>query len=418
MNRDILLKLLSFEAKRVLKKHSPQIVAISGSSGKSSTRDAVYEVLSISGRVRKSGRIDDSFAPLCTILGIPHPGRNVFKWLALLAEGFFIPWSKKDYPRFLVLEVSALGPNSIRSLAEWLRPHVTVIASFGDVPPHIEYFDSLESLRDEKATLVASTRENGIVVLNQDDGSVAHFGKSARVPVKTFGLVLADVSAKNPHTEKDEAGRIRRTSFEIVSENHSARVSLSDCLGTIQSYPVVAAFVVGMHFGIPFEKISEAFTHYMTPLGRMHLVSGIKDTMIIDDSSGSNPASLSESLRTLKEITHTNGRKIVVLGDMLDLGKHAAHAHTEAGKQASFADIVITVGFRSRLIAEGALQAGVRELSVFQADSSEEAGKILQQILKPNDIVLIKGDKSLRMVDIVEEVMRYPERASEFLERK
>lgn len=415
MIRDIFVHILSWESQRVIRAFSPKIIAITGSSGKSATRDALYVALASSSRVRKSGKTDDIFSPLCTILGVTHPGRNPFLWVHILIKGFSAVWSKKKYPHFLILEISASEPEAIRRLTKWLHPDITIVSSFADVPPHIEAFDSFESLVNEKMTLVSAVKDGGIVILNQDDGSVAHFGKGARVPIKTFGLVLAHISAKR-YTIKTENNIPSGISFEVNFGKESAGVELGGCLGITNVYPILAALIAATHLGFSFSKICESFALYVPPKSRMRLLPGIKHTLIIDDTAGTNPASLSESLSAFKQI-QKQGRKILVLGDMLYLGKWSAHAHTQAGKQAAFVDILITVGLRSRLIAEGALQAGLSESHIFQTESVEEAGTILQEILRSGDTVLVKGDKSQRLSVVVEEVMEYPERANEFLEK-
>jgi UDP-N-acetylmuramoyl-tripeptide--D-alanyl-D-alanine ligase len=122
-----------------------------------------------------------------------------------------------------------------------------------------------------------------------------------------------------------------------------------------------------------------------------------------------------ETLKTLK----IKKKKIAMLGDMMELGKHTAEAHKEAGILAATAcDILVTVGLRSRALAESAIDAGLDEDSVLQFDSSEEAGLYIKNIIKEGDIILVKGSQSTRMEKIVKEIMAEPERASEFLVRQ
>lgn len=140
--------------------------------------------------------------------------------------------------------------------------------------------------------------------------------------------------------------------------------------------------------------------------------------MILDDTYNSSPAALSNALNILKDVQKMK-RKIAVLGDMLELGKHSSDEHYEAGKLAAqSADILITVGIRARRIAEGALDAEMDESNIFQMDDSKSAGVFLKEIVKEKDCILVKGSQSIRMEKVVFEIMADPEKANEFLVRQ
>ncbi|MDO8590711.1 MAG: cyanophycin synthetase, partial [bacterium] len=150
-------------------------------------------------------------------------------------------------------------------------------------------------------------------------------------------------------------------------------------------------------------------------------------TTVIDDTYNSSPVAVAEALRTLAEVkvdaspsaqdlaqddpeARPRGRKIAVLGDMLELGKYSIKAHEKAGKEAvGAADILVTVGLRARDIAMGALDNGMDEKNIFQFDDTKEAGKHVETIMAEGDIVLVKGSQGMRMERIVEEIMAHPE---------
>ncbi len=167
----------------------------------------------------------------------------------------------------------------------------------------------------------------------------------------------------------------------------------------------------------------EAICFYKPPTGRMGIIEGIKGTLIIDDTYNSSPAAVMAALdatallkRFLAERPH---RVIAVLGDMLELGRHSVVEHRKMGAHAaSIANLLITVGFRARDIAQGALDEGMSDTAILQYEDSETAGKELQNILKEGDCVLVKGSQSMRMEKIVEEIMAYPERAKNLLVRQ
>jgi len=151
----------------------------------------------------------------------------------------------------------------------------------------------------------------------------------------------------------------------------------------------------------------------------MHLLPGIRDTLIIDDSYNSSPVAVAAALASLKELK-TTGRKIAVMGDMLELGRYSIAAHRRMGEEAAAAaDILVTVGIRSREAAETALDKNLGDGAVLQFDSSTEAGQYMaDNILKPGDIILVKGSQALRMERCVQEIMEQREDKEKLLVRQ
>ena len=150
----------------------------------------------------------------------------------------------------------------------------------------------------------------------------------------------------------------------------------------------------------------------------MRLLQSSNDAIIIDDSYNSSPVALHEALRALEEL-RVRGKKIAVLGDMLELGNYSTDAHKKAGKKtAEVVDLLITVGIRAREIAKGAHREKLYKRSIFEFDSLEQVSEKLKSILEPGDAVLIKGSQSMRMEKIVEEIMAEPERKKELLVRQ
>jgi len=151
----------------------------------------------------------------------------------------------------------------------------------------------------------------------------------------------------------------------------------------------------------------------------MHLVEGIKETIIIDDSYNSSPVAARKAIETLGDIRVAGERKIAVLGDMLELGKYSTEEHKKLGKIVSTnCDFLIAVGVRAREIAEGALLGGMSEKNILQFETSERAGKYLQNFIEKGDILLIKGSQSIRTEKVTEEIMLHPENKADLLVRQ
>ena len=154
----------------MLLRHKPKIIAVTGSVGKSTTKDAIYAVLSGSLHVRKSEKSfnGDVGVPL-TILGCENGWKNPLKWLINIAKGLWLVLIPQSYPEWLVLEVGADRPGDIKRIARWLKPDIAVLTAIPETPAHVEFFASPDELMKEKLSLAESLKPGGTLVLYGDD---------------------------------------------------------------------------------------------------------------------------------------------------------------------------------------------------------------------------------------------------------
>lgn len=421
--KSIIISALQWEAGEILKKYQPKIIAITGSVGKTSAKDAIFSVLANSFHIRKSEKSFNSQigVPL-TIIGCQNGWNNPLKWLKNLIKGLALIILKSHYPDWLVLEVGADGPGGIKKIAEWLKPDILVITRFGKIPVHIEFFESVDDLIEEDGALIGSLQRNGLLVLNTDDEDVRAFINKSPNKVITYGTEGgADIFASNYRILYgiDKNGKFPTgIQFKVNHNDDSVQVVLMGVLGSHHIYPALSAIAVGVSQNLNLTQISKSLRSHATTLGRMKIIRGIKNSIVIDDSYNSSPVALEEALKTLQTIEGSR-RKIAVLGDMLELGGYSVSAHKEAGAIASRScHLLAVVGPRSRGIAEGALQNGMRETDVLQFDSSEEAGAYLENLISEKDVVLVKGSQSMRMEKVVEEIMANPEEKEKLLVRQ
>ncbi len=419
--KKIIAKILELEARAILKKYQPRVIAVTGSVGKTSTKDAIYSVISKSFYARKSEKSfnSDIGVPL-TILGVSNAWSNPLKWLENIWRGFSLIIIKKAYPEWLVLEVGADRPGDIKKIAEWLKPNVVVVTKFANVPVHIEYFKSKDEVVAEKGNLVQALKHDGTLILNSDDVDVFSFKNKTVNSILTYGLLgNAEVRATNYSIYYSEIDNEPfGVHFKVEYSGNCLPVKIIGTLGVNNIYAALAALAVGISLGLNLVEATENLSRFVPPKGRMNLIKGLKKTTIIDDTYNSSPVALHSALETIRGIK-TKNRRIAVLGDMLELGRHTADQHKTAGILAATAcDILVTVGLRSRVLAESAIDAGLDEDSVLQFDSSTEAGQYLKEIIKEGDIILVKGSQSMRMEKVVKEIMAEPSRAAELLVRQ
>lgn len=414
----ILARSLKKLAKATLWRYRPKIIGITGNVGKTSTKEALALILAGEKRVRQPLKsFNNELGLPLTILGDWELKNGLFFWFKVVFVSFFrLIIKNRTYPEILVLEYGVDKPGDMKYLLEIAKPQIGIVTAIGDLPVHVEFFASPEGLIKEKAKLISSLPATGFAVLNADDINVLGMRENSKAKVITFGFSEdADLNISNVVTGFSED--FRGMTFKLTYNGSSVPVRLTNVLGKAQSYVAAAAAATGLMFGMNLVKIAEALTAYDPPSGRFKILSGVKETIIIDDTYNASPLAMREALRTLRELGAT--RKIAVLGDMLEIGKYTLEAHEEVGRIAAKAvQILITVGDKAKFIAESACGAGMPEDSVFNFQDINEAGKFLQEKIREGDVVLLKGSQSVRLEKIVKEIMAEPEKAEKLLVRQ
>lgn len=417
--KSVVVSILTFEASLLLRRARPKIIAVTGNVGKTSTKDAIYHVLKGKVKSRKSEKSYNSEigVPL-SVLGLENAWSNPWLWIKNIIDGFFIALFPGKYPEVLILEMGVDRPGDMRRLTAWLKPDVVVLTRLPDVPVHVEYFDSPEAVVAEKLILVEALKKDGVLVYNLDDEQIRQAAGNVRNRAVSYGRYS---EAEFKVSEDDvvyENGLPKGLMFKITSPKSEGDFLLDGVVGTAHLYTFAAAAAVGDLFDIEVKDVAYMLRDFVPPPGRMRLIAGVKETMIIDDTYNSSPVAVERALSSLLEIRGF-ARKVAILGDMLELGRFSIEEHKKAGRQAAeCADILITIGVRARGIAEGALQAGMSEKDIIQYETSEGAAKELDSLIKPGDLILVKGSQGRRMERIVEEIMKDPDVAPKLLVRQ
>jgi UDP-N-acetylmuramoyl-tripeptide--D-alanyl-D-alanine ligase len=413
----VVISCLTFEAAWLLRRFKPTIVAVTGSVGKTSTKDAIYAAVKNTISTRKSEKSfnSDIGVPL-TVLGLPNTNHAI-GWLKNLIDGFFIALFSKEYPAVLILETGIDRPGDMDRLTKWLKPNIAVVTKLPSIPAHLEYFSSPQAVADEKMKLVFALNPEGTFIYNADDEIIAKYLPEVLPRKLSFSRYIdSDFRGDRDITLYADDIPIGME-YTLSHSGQSATVKIMGSLGDQHVYSSAAAVAVASVLGVTLPLAVEELKNLVPAPGRMRILPGIKQTTIIDDTYNSSPVAVESALMNLKETKAV--RRIAVLGDMLELGQMSVLAHKKVGEQAARAvDVLLTVGVRSREIAAAALANGIKESNIFQFDSVEEAGRELQQMLAPGDLVLIKASQGIRSELIVEEVMAAPEQAQELLVRQ
>ncbi len=366
-------------AHEVYRQWGKPVVGITGSAGKTTAKELTAHVLQSAGRrVLKSERNYNNG------LGLP------LSVLQMVSDD-----RSPDQFDIAVLEMGMSSPtHEIRRLVQITPPDVAVELMVA--PVHLEYLGSIENIAAAKAELVEGLKPEGIAVLNADDDWVMGMRDKHRGRAITFGIERAsDVAARDIDVET-----LGLISFRLITPDGEAPATLP-MSGRHNLMNALAAAAVGTSFGVSAQQIAEALATAKPPRMRGEVLDFAAGFRVVDDSYNSNPRSLINMVRTITEGGNSSRRRIVIAGEMLELGPDAAKLHHEAGQEIAEAGIDVLWGVRG-LAAEvvgGAGAAGLKNTAFFE--NSEEAAKALLDEVKEGDLVLVKGSRGVATDKIV-----------------
>src|SRR5213595_3350386 len=345
-----------------------KVLAITGSNGKTSTKDFAAAVLGRRFRVTKTeGNFNNH-------VGLP---RTI---LEATSDDEVAVW-----------EIGMNHPGEVAPLAKIAAPDAAIITNIGVA--HIEFMGSREAIADEKGALVEAVSVGGTVILNADDPFSARIAARARAKVVLAGTTDGTIRAAEISQSEDG------TEFTILEGAHRCRAQLPvPGLHMVQN--ALLAIAAGRVFGLSLEECAAGLV--AAPLTKARLqVKEVRGVQFLDDSYNANPDSMKAALRTLVELD-AEGQRIAVLGEMHELGDESERGHREVGETAAALKIdqLIAIGDAATAIAEGARNAGLQKTTV--VNSTSEAAELLNEIAAPGDLILIKGSRASRTEEVIE----------------
>src|SRR5215471_9078480 len=346
-----------------------KVLAITGSNGKTSTKDFAASVLSRKFRVTKTeGNFNNH-------VGLP---RTI---LEATSEDEMAVW-----------EIGMNHPGEIAALSKIAAPDAAIITNIGVA--HIEFMGSREAIATEKGALAEAVESQGTVILNADDPFSEGIAERIHAKVVFAGTTGGAVRAIEIRQSADGS------EFTIVEGAHRCRAQLP-VAGSHMVQNALLAVAAGRTFGLSIEECAAGLA--AAPLTKARLqIKEINGVQFLDDSYNANPDSMKAALRTLVELD-TEGKRIAVLGEMRELGAESERGHRDIGETAATLGInqLITIGDTAELIAEGARTAGLDKVSSVR--STAEAARLLGEIVEPGDLVLIKGSRAARTEQVIEQ---------------
>jgi UDP-N-acetylmuramoyl-tripeptide--D-alanyl-D-alanine ligase len=367
MTENSLLALQKFAAFWRQKFPNVQVVGVTGSVGKTSTKELVWAVLKQRYRTLKSkGNLNSE-------TGLP-----------------LMIFELNEMHERAVLEMGMYAPGEIAALCEIAQPSIGVETLVA--PIHLERLGTIENIANAKAELVQALPANGWAILNGDDARVKAMRSKTRAQVMTFGL--------NPSNDiwadAIESQGLEGMEFGLHYKDVHLRVRVP-LLGRHSVHTALAAAAVGLVQDLSWEEILQGLSDVSAQL-RLIAVPGENGITILDDTYNSSPPSTLSALNLLNEMT---GRKIAVLGDMRELGAYEQEGHQLVGiRAADVADVIVAVGPLGKLIGQAAVEQGHRQ--VHFADGNVEAAAQIRTLTQPGDVVLVKGSRGAQMEQIVQ----------------
>lgn len=405
-------KFLEMLVKIKLQRTQPKIIGVTGSFGKTSTKEAVYEVLKTRWAVYRNPKsLNTELGILLAVLEQPSGFSSPLKWLHVLSAAAINAFAGKKYD-FLVLEYGADKPGDIEHLISVVKPHVAIITHIAAVHQDEGQFKDERAVFEEKKKLAMAA---GIVILNRGDVWLQALPEKLEnnLTAKIFWFGKGgDIYAEN----------LKNTSGGFEAEIHMGTRKADAEFSIAGAYHidiVLPALLVGTLHGITLEEGIKALQNFQLPPGRMSIIEGKHGAILLDGSYNASPETMTTALNLLKEFP--SERKIAVLGNMNELGAHAREAHREVAHHIGpWLDMLITVGEQAALIADEALKRNFPSSRIKVLLDAQQAAEFLLSIkLRKGDVILFKGSQNrVRLERAVKILMVNPKDAKKLLCRQ
>lgn len=351
------------------RKFNLPVIAVSGSNGKTTTKDMIASVLCAKANVLKNEGTKNNH------IGLPETLSKINQ--------------RHDYA---VLEIGTNHFGEVKYLSDICLPQIGVITNIG--PAHLEFFKNLQGVFKEKTSLLSNLKGPRIAVLNADDGYLNKIIRKNNLDYPVFSFAINSKADFKADKIELKAGKLH---FRV---NGKGKFVLNT-LGKQNIYNALAAIALGRILGFHYTQISAVLRNFNFPKGRLNFLK-LRGLNFIDDTYNANPLSVRSALETLKA-TSVSGRKVFLMGDMFELGAQKESLHKEiAGSITNSCDLFIACGKLARLTAISARRKGFKKENIFYCKNSKLAQELVfNKIgLRGNDLILVKGSRGMRMEEV------------------
>jgi len=423
--RGTILSILWRAVRKRVAHDNPYVIAITGSVGKTSTKEAIALILEGTGRpvIKTQGNMATDTGIPISLLGFPDraktPGRWIqVLWRALRAE--FPTYAERPY---YVLELSSDTPGDLAFLARHFPIHCAVLTTGG--PVHLELYKTEQAVVDEIATIVPFIQPDGYIVTNADDLLLQTI--KSTLPTIRYGMYAKNLDVQgvvlSRGTDVLECSiewPIHAKALDSMPSRQTKKVTFRAAVwGEYQLYPLIAAAAVAMQEGVAKPVLLKALQAYSLPAGRGRIIPGHRDVTIIDDTANSSPEAVIAGLEMLRPFAGKR-RTVAILGTMNELGEFARALHAKVGAAAAGKiDYLIALGQFAPDMQHAAEKAGMVSAQTITFPAPEQLMGHLSQLIQKNDVVYLKASQNgMRLERLVKQLMQYPGQAATLLVRQ
>ncbi|MDH4330132.1 MAG: UDP-N-acetylmuramoyl-tripeptide--D-alanyl-D-alanine ligase [Candidatus Moranbacteria bacterium] len=404
-------KILRFMAQVVIKKYKPKIIGITGSVGKTSAKEAVSLVLSDKFNIRSGQKnYNNEIGIPLTIIGAKSGEGSILGWIRVFFKWMLVVIFPVRYPEIVVLELGIDRPGDMDYLLGFIPVNVAILTDISG--SHLEYFGNINRIAKEKYKIVEAVAKEGVAIINIDNEKIKEqlekHKKDNEINGMTFGFDEdAMVRATDTHFNYRN-NEVSGISFKLNYEGKIIPIRLDNVIAKHHLYAVLAGISSGIYFKVNPIEIANSLKDYFPPQGRMTLIEGVNGSMVIDDTYNASKVSTLAALNILSEIEAR--RKLIALGDMLELGPTSHSDHIEVARRAlEVGDKIFVAGKRM----EEAISEMIKTDNISKDDQKKmqilsnpvAVAQSVKNVIEPGDIILVKGSQSMRMEKVVEEVI-------------
>ena len=396
-------KILRLMAQIVLLRQKPFIIGITGSVGKTTTKDMIAHILSGQKKVWSTRRnYNNEIGVPLTILGIDRDV-NSFAGIFYIIYRWICAVMTTKYPEILVVEMGVDRPHDMDHLMSFVKPDVAVLTAISYA--HSEFFDSIKDIIDEKQKIIILMKAGGTAIINYDDKNIRTVIQKTNNHVISYGIMEnADVMA----TDIELCFRQCHTtglSFKLNYKGKMIPVRLHNICARHMVYAALAALVVAdvLHINI-IEAVND-IADVVTSPGRMRLLEGKNDVLVIDDTYNASPKAMKAAIETLGSAPAQ--RRVAVLGDMRELGKRSQKEHQKVARYVKEND-VHTIFYVGKEMHNAFIISKEEQKECYHFNESSEAISKVTSYVEQGDIVLVKGSRGIHMEKVVRAIVQDP----------
>ena len=405
---------------------NPYVIAVTGSVGKTSTKEAIATLLERTGKPvvkTQANMATDTGIPL-SLLGFADRAKTRGRWVSVLKRALIANFPTFSERPYYVLELSSDTPGDLAFLAKHFPIHIAVFTTGG--PVHLELYKSEQAVVDEIATLLQFVQPDGLLITNADDSALR--GITSSVRTQTYGITSKTrVDLRGSIAKRTREGLLcaiewgqPKKSLDSVPSRRSENLTFTAAIwGEHQMYPLLAAALVGLHEGMKGDVLKQGLEAYQLPAGRGRIISGHRSVTVIDDTANSSPEAVDAGVAMLKPYAGKR-RTVAILGTMNELGEFSENAHRAiAANAAGKVDYLVALGQFAPVMQQAAQKAGMHKESIISYLKPEQLMSQLSQVVQKDDVVYLKASQNgMRLERIVKQLMQHPESAAELLVRQ